>query len=76
MKNGTQGGMRRITNLNKSNQILSHGKKIFDAEWMNWPYISDLKVFDGSLPVPEIELCHNHTMTVTHSLTDCANLAS
>ena len=27
-------------------------------------------------PVPECELCHIHTMTVKHLLTECANLAS
>ena len=34
MRNGTQSGMRRMTNSKKSNQIDGHGKKIIDVERM------------------------------------------
>ena len=34
MKNGTQSGMRRMSNSKKSNQILGHKKKIKDVERM------------------------------------------
>ena len=32
MKNGTQSGMKKITKLNKSNQISGSGKKIIEEE--------------------------------------------
>ena len=32
IKKGTQSGMRKMTNLNKSNQMPNHGIKIIDVE--------------------------------------------
>ena len=33
-KNGTQSGMKKMTNRNKSNQMPNHGKKVIDIERM------------------------------------------
>ena len=60
----------------KENDRCRKNKTVINRLRVGHTLLTHEYLMEGGLPVPECELCHNHTMTVKQLLNECANPAS